>query len=83
MATMYIEIDEATAEAVRQTAKQTGKTPEKVVGEAVAERFGPTPASSPPSSNPNAWVKEVLESARNSNLHSGGWKFNREEIYDR
>ncbi|MCL2639370.1 MAG: hypothetical protein FWD53_00845 [Phycisphaerales bacterium] len=29
MTTMSIEIDEATAEAVRQTAQQTGKTPEK------------------------------------------------------
>jgi len=75
MTTMYIEIDEATAEAVRQTAQQTGKTPEKVVGEVVAERF-----SKP---NPNAWIKGFLESARKSTSNSGGWKFNREELYDR
>ena len=77
MTTMYIELDEATAEAVRQTAQQTGKTPEKVAGEVVAERFSPPPPRS------NAWIKKVLESSQNSTAGSGGKKFNREELYDR
>ena len=75
MTTMYIEIDEATAEAVRQTAQRSGKTPEKMLGEMVTEQFH-KPKS-------NDWIDKVLESSRKSTSHSGGWKFNREELYDR
>jgi hypothetical protein len=75
MTTLEIKIDEATAEVVRQKARQAGKTPEAWVSEVVAQQ------AAPPGSN--EWIKGFLESAEKSTGNSGGWKWNREELYDR
>ena len=78
MTIMSIEIDEALAEAVRRKAHQVGKTPEKVAVEALAEQFGkPTPAGN------KEWIKKFLENADQVRGNSGGWKWNREELYER
>ena len=84
MMTLSFEIDEVTAETIRQKVNQAGKTPGAWLTDVVHQQT--TPVDNKEQINkprPNAWIKGFLESARNSTSHSGGWKWNREELYNR
>ena len=74
MTTLHIEVDERLAAAARQTAQSHGKTLEGWVAEVVAQQVRPKANAE--------WVARFLEGARRLNGNSGGWKWNRDELYD-
>ena len=74
MTTLEIRLDEATAEAIRQQARQAGKTPEAWASEVIAQQAAAGGSA--------AWVKDFLAATERPKGDSGGWKWNREEIYD-
>jgi hypothetical protein len=73
--TLRIDIDDATAEAIRNRAQRAGKTPEAWAAELIMQQ------AVPPTNK--KWIEKFLEDARESPGNSGGWKWNREELYDR
>lgn len=75
MTTLQIEIDEATAAAIREKAQLAGKTPEILAAEIVRQQFPLPPDKS--------WIKDFLEGTETAKGDSKGWKWNREELYDR
>ena len=88
MTTMYFDIDEATAEAVRQKAHRAGKTPAAWIADIVHQQTALTDDAwienaDQLRNNTSEWVKDFLAATEHPKGDSGGWKFNREEIYDR
>jgi hypothetical protein len=75
MTTMHIQLDEAVAHALQQKALRVGKAPEQLVAEMLTEQMG-----SPPNKE---WIRKFLEDAERNPGKSGGWKWNRDELYDR
>ena len=75
MTTLEIKIDEVTAEAIRQKAQQSGKTPEAWAAEIILQQAG--------HGGSKEWIRAFLENAEKVPGNSGGWKWNREELYDR
>lgn len=75
MTTFHIEVDDVVATAIRERAQCAGKTPEAFVAEMMAQQALPAANKS--------WIPKFLEAARTSGANSGGWKWNREELYDR
>jgi hypothetical protein len=75
MTTLQISLDERAAQAIREKAHLAGKTPEAWVAEVAVSQAIPAPDKT--------WVDEFLTRAANSKGNSQGWKWNREELYDR
>jgi hypothetical protein len=75
MTTLQITLDERAAAAICDTARLAGKTPEVWVAE-VAVRQAVT-------AHDNEWIDEFLRRSGNSRGDSKGWKWNREELYER
>jgi hypothetical protein len=75
MITPQITLDEQAIEAIREEAELSGKTPEVWVAEVAAQRAVAT--------RDKRWVDELLERAGKSRGDSKGWKWNRQELYER
>ena len=75
MMTVQITLDEDAAQAIRQKAQLAGKTLEAWIAEVATQEAGPA--------GNKDWIDRFLESAKNSRGNSHGWKWNREELYDR
>ena len=75
MTTFQITLNDSAAEAIRQKAELEGKTAEAWLAEMAATQAAPV--------KNKEWISEFLESARNRPGNSHGWKWNREELYDR
>jgi hypothetical protein len=75
MTTLEIKIDEATAEVIRRKAQHAGKTPEVWAAEIILQQAG--------GGVNKEWIKAFLENAEKVPGNSGGWKWNREELYGR
>jgi len=74
MTTLHIEFDEAIADAARKKAQAQGKTVEGWVAEVVAQQVDGEPDVE--------WVARFLEGAERLKGNSGGWKWNRDELYE-
>lgn len=75
MTTLQITVDEPVAEAIRRKAELAGKSPEVWLSEMAASQAAPAQGKE--------WIEKFLESARNRPGNSHGWKWNREELYER
>ena len=75
MTTMHIQLDDSIVQALEQKAERAGKAPEQLAAEMLAAQIS-TPAG-------NEWIRGFLEDAKKNPGNSGGWKWNREELYDR
>lgn len=75
MTVLQITLDEQAAEAIREKAELAGKTPEAWVAEVAAQRAIVT--------RDKSWVDEFLAGSGKSKGDSKGWKWNREELYER
>jgi hypothetical protein len=75
MTTMHITLDEHAAEIIRKKAQLAGKTAEEWLAEMAVSQ------AVPPQNK--GWIDMFLESARNRPGNSHGWKWNREELYER
>ena len=90
MTTLYIQIDDAAVEVAREKAKNAGKTLEAWVADVVHQQAAPADGEEEGiedagrlRSNTREWVKDILAATEHPKGNSGGWKFNREEIYER
>lgn len=75
MTTMQITVDDPVAQAIRMRAELEGKTPEAWLAEVAASQAMPMRGKE--------WIDKLLESARTRPGNSHGWKWNREELYER
>ena len=75
MTTWQISVEESVAEAFSLKARAEGKTPEALAAELVAREV-------PPPAN-KEWITRFLEHAEKFPGNSRGWKWNRDEIYER
>ncbi len=77
MTTMQIQINDSAAAAIRLKAQQEGKSPEEWVADVAVQRL--QPVTGPANGH---WVDRFLEAADKAGGDSGGWKWNRDELYD-
>ena len=75
MVTLNIEVPESAMEVIRQRAEAAGKTPEAWAAEVLIQNAAPA--------GNKQWMKAFLEDAEKVRGRSGGWKFNRDDLYDR
>lgn len=76
MTTLQITLEESVADVIRIKAQQEGKTPETLAAEIVSAQASALPLD-------KEWINKFLQSARQSSGNSHGWKWNRNELYDR
>ena len=74
MTTMHFDIEDSLAEAAQRKARSEGKTLESWITEAMARNLAVT--------NAREWAKPYLDSTERLQGSSGGWKWNRDEIYN-
>ena len=75
MMTMKITLDEEVARNISEKALALGTTPETWAAEVLAKESS--------ASGSRSWIKKFIASADRNVGNSGGWKWNRDEIYDR
>jgi hypothetical protein len=75
MTTLRITVDEPVAQAIRRKAELEGKTAEAWLADMAALQAVPAQSKE--------WIDRFLESARHRPGNSHGWKWNREELYER
>ena len=85
MTTMHIQLDEAIAQALEEKALRAGKATEQLAAEMLSAQVSGAGNGKPSTKGPEdrAFIEKIVESARNSGGDSRGWKWNRDELYDR
>jgi hypothetical protein len=83
MTVWQIELEEKVAEAIREEATQIGKTPEARLAEIAAHHVEIIEKTDAKDGQWKAAILRLVESARNSGGNSHGWKWNRDELYER
>ena len=74
MTTIQFEIDDSLLKKVQERATETGVSVQELIRQSLIKNCA---------TDPESWYKELVAATERLGGNSGGWKWNREELYDR